>query len=65
MRTGGRDILAESKTLEMLTEEINQGMASGADQINTAGQRVHDLSGKNKRHMDVPVDEISKFKVED
>ncbi|MDR0721398.1 MAG: methyl-accepting chemotaxis protein [Treponema sp.] len=66
MRDGGRDILEESKTLEMLTEEINQGMqgmASGADQINTAVRRVHDLSGENKRHIDVLVAEISKFKV--
>ncbi|MDR3115908.1 MAG: methyl-accepting chemotaxis protein [Treponema sp.] len=67
MRAGSREILAESKNLEILTEEINQGMqgmASGAEQINTAVQRVHDLSGENKRHIDVLVNEISKFKVE-
>ena len=67
MRAGSRDILAESKNLEGLTGEINkgmEGMASGADQINTAVQRVHDLSGENKWHIDVLVNEISKFKVE-
>jgi methyl-accepting chemotaxis protein len=68
MRTGSREILSESKNLEMITKEINQGMqgmASGAEEINTAVQRVHDLSGENKRHIDVLVDEISKFKVGD
>jgi methyl-accepting chemotaxis protein len=34
------------------------------DEIGTAVRRVHDLSGENKRHIDVLVDEISKFKVE-
>jgi methyl-accepting chemotaxis protein len=67
MSTGSREILAESKNLEGFTGEINQGtegMASRADQISAAVQRVHDLSGKNKRHIDVMVNEISKFKVE-
>jgi methyl-accepting chemotaxis protein len=68
MRAGSREILAESKNLEVLTEEITQGMqgmASGAEEINIAVQRVHDLSGENKRHIDILVDEISKFKVAD
>ena len=67
MRTGSREILAESKNLEGLTGDIDQGMegmARGADQINTAVQQVHDLSGENKRHIDVLVNEISKFKIE-
>jgi methyl-accepting chemotaxis protein len=67
MRAGTREILGESKNLEQITQEINhgmQGMASGAEEINAAVQRVHDLSGENKRHIDVLVGEISKFKVE-
>jgi methyl-accepting chemotaxis protein len=68
MRAGSREILIESKNLEGLTEEINQGMegmATGAEQINTAVQRIHELSGNNKRHIDALVKEISKFKVEE
>ncbi|MDR2397735.1 MAG: methyl-accepting chemotaxis protein [Spirochaetaceae bacterium] len=67
MRIQSRDILTESKNLENITTEIDQGMqgmASGAEEINFAVQRVNDLSGENKRHIDVLVNEISKFKVE-
>jgi hypothetical protein len=38
------------------------GMSGKADQISAAVQRVNDLSGENKRHIDVLAREIDKFK---
>jgi methyl-accepting chemotaxis protein len=39
-------------------------MASGADQINVAVNRVNTISGENKGSIDILVKEIAKFKVE-
>jgi methyl-accepting chemotaxis protein len=39
-------------------------MASGADEINVAINRVNTISGENKNNIDVLVREVSKFKVE-
>jgi methyl-accepting chemotaxis protein len=51
----------------MVTQEITNGMnemASGADQINVAVDRVNTISGQNKENIDILVREVSKFKVE-
>jgi methyl-accepting chemotaxis protein len=39
-------------------------MATGADQINVAVNRVNDISGQNKARIDTLVKEVSRFKVE-
>ncbi|GHV86584.1 hypothetical protein AGMMS50230_21920 [Spirochaetia bacterium] len=39
-------------------------MASGAEQINVAVNRVNEISGKNKDNIDILVREVSRFKVE-
>ncbi|MDR0663518.1 MAG: methyl-accepting chemotaxis protein, partial [Spirochaetaceae bacterium] len=60
-------VIEESKTLEAVTAEINNGineMATGADQINVAVTRVNTISGENKESIDMLVKEVSKFKVE-
>jgi methyl-accepting chemotaxis protein len=62
-----RQVIAESKNLELMTQEISHGMnemATGAEQINVAVNRVHTISGENKKSIDVLVQEVSKFKVE-
>jgi methyl-accepting chemotaxis protein len=68
MLEGSRQVIAESKNLEMVTEEISNGMnemASGADEINVAINQVNTISGENKGNIDVLVQEVSKFKIED
>jgi methyl-accepting chemotaxis protein len=68
MLEGSRQIIEESKNLEAVTQEINNGMnemAIGADEINVAVNRVNNISGENKKSIDVLVEEVSKFKVED
>jgi methyl-accepting chemotaxis protein len=67
MLEGSKEIITEGKNLEMATQEITNGMnemATGADQINVAVNRVNDISGQNKENIDVLVQEVSKFKVE-
>jgi methyl-accepting chemotaxis protein len=38
-------------------------MAVGAEQINTAVNRVNEISGKNKENIDILAREVSRFKV--
>jgi methyl-accepting chemotaxis protein len=67
MLEGSRQVIRESKNLETATREITSGMnemASGAEQINVAVTRVNDISGHNKKNIDVLVQEVGKFKVE-
>jgi methyl-accepting chemotaxis protein len=67
MQEGSKQVIQESRNLETVTQEITNGMnemASGADQINTAVNRVNEISGQNKENIDVLVQEVSKFKVE-
>jgi methyl-accepting chemotaxis protein len=59
------EVIEASKSLENLTHEIMRGMndtAAGAGEINTAVGRVSEISGENKRHIDILTSEISKFK---
>ncbi len=67
MLEGSTEVIRESKNLEKVTQEIAGGMnemASGADQINTAVNRVNELSGKNRENIDMLLKEVAKFKVE-
>lgn len=64
---GSHKVINDSKTLEQITEEINQGMqemATGAEQINVAVHKVNDISTENKRQIKVLMDEVSHFKIE-
>jgi methyl-accepting chemotaxis protein len=64
---GRRQLIEESKNQESMTQEISNGMnemATGADEINVAVNRVHTISGQNKESIDILVREVSKFKVE-
>jgi methyl-accepting chemotaxis protein len=67
MLESSEEVIGEGKNLEMATTEITNGMnemATGADQINVAVNRVSEISGQNKDNIDVLVREVSKFKVE-
>jgi methyl-accepting chemotaxis protein len=67
MFEGSKEVITEGKNLEMSTQEITNGMnemATGADQINVAVNRVNEISGQNKNNIDVLVEEVSRFKVE-
>ena len=59
--------LRESKALDQLTAEIGDGMldmASGAEQIDIAVNRVNDISVKNKKQLELLMSEVSRFKVD-
>jgi methyl-accepting chemotaxis protein len=67
MLEGSNEVIQESKNLESVTQEITNGMnemATGADQINTAVNRVNEISGVNRENINVLVKEVSRFKVE-
>jgi methyl-accepting chemotaxis protein len=66
MLEGSKEVIQESKNLEHVTQEISGGMnemATGADQINIAVTRVNEISGDNKKNIDILVNEVAKFKV--
>jgi methyl-accepting chemotaxis protein len=65
MRARSGNVIEESRSLEQLTREISlnmNGMSDRADSISAAVQRVDNLSGENKRHIDVLAGEIDHFK---
>jgi methyl-accepting chemotaxis protein len=67
MLEGSNEVIKESKHLEAVTQEITNGMnemAAGTDQINTAVNRVNDISGENRENINVLVKEVSRFKIE-
>jgi methyl-accepting chemotaxis protein len=67
MLDGSREVIQESKHLEMMTQEITGGMnemASGAEQINVAVNRVKDICAQNRENIELLVREVSRFKVE-
>ncbi|MDR2588229.1 MAG: methyl-accepting chemotaxis protein [Spirochaetales bacterium] len=66
MLQGSKEIIQESKNLELVSQEITGGMnemATGAELINTAVNRVNELSSQNRNNIDVLVQEVSRFKV--
>ena len=67
MLEGAKEVILESKNLEKMTQEISGGMnemAAGAEEINAAVSKVNELSGKNRKNIDLLVKEVSRFKVE-
>ncbi|MDR2304017.1 MAG: methyl-accepting chemotaxis protein [Treponema sp.] len=67
MLVGSQEVIQESKNLERLSKEITGGMNEiivGMDQINTAINRVNELSADNRNHIDNLAGEVSRFKVE-
>jgi methyl-accepting chemotaxis protein len=65
MLAESREVIEESKNLERLTQEITRAMndtSSEADEINAAVDRVSVIGGENKRHIEILISEISKFK---
>jgi methyl-accepting chemotaxis protein len=63
----GRQVIEESKNLDLVTQEISNGMnemATGADQISVAVTRVNSISGTNKENIGILVQEVSRFKIE-
>ena len=67
MLEGSTEVIRESTELEKATQEIALGineMAAGAEQINSAVNRVNELSGKNQEGIEILMKEVSRFKVE-
>ncbi|MDR1617689.1 MAG: methyl-accepting chemotaxis protein [Treponema sp.] len=67
MLEGSAQVIHESRNLESVTQEITNGMnemATGADQINVAVERVNTISSGNKESIDILVKEVAKFKVQ-
>jgi len=66
MFNGSREVIQESRNLDQVTHEITGGineMASGAQQINTAVNRINEISVKNRENIAQLVREVSLFKV--
>jgi methyl-accepting chemotaxis protein len=67
MREGGRQVITEGNNLEAATQEIANGLpeiVAGAEQINTAVNRINSISVDNKENITILVNEVSRFKVE-
>ena len=67
MLLGSREVIGEGKKLGSVTGEITagiNGIASGADYINTAVERVHDISRHNREHITALSAEVEQFKVD-
>ena len=67
MLSGSKEVIQETKNLEHVTQEITGGineMASGADQINTAVAHINEISSQNKESINILVQEVSRFKVD-
>jgi methyl-accepting chemotaxis protein len=65
MNAGSKEVIATSRTLESITQEITGGMnemAAGADQINDAVNRVNEISRRNKNDIDDLIREVDNFK---
>jgi methyl-accepting chemotaxis protein len=67
MLEGSQAVIQESKVLERITEEIGNGMrelTSGAHQIDSAVNRVNDISVENKKQIEQLMIEVSRFTVD-
>jgi methyl-accepting chemotaxis protein len=63
-----REVSQKSENMELITLEITNGMnemATGAQQINIAVNRVNELSGQNRNNIDILVQEVALFKTGD
>jgi methyl-accepting chemotaxis protein len=67
MHEGAKEVIRESESLDKATAEISLGMkemAAGADHINSAVNHVNEISGRNRKAIDIVIREVSRFKVE-
>jgi len=67
MLDGSREVIKESRNLDHVTQEISGGineMATGAEQVNLAVNKVNEISAKNRENIEHLVREVSMFKVE-
>jgi methyl-accepting chemotaxis protein len=67
MLDSSRNVIAESRNLQIVTEEITNGMnemAAGAEQVNKTVVTVNNMSGDNKNRIAILQTEVSKFIVE-
>ncbi|MDR2477959.1 MAG: methyl-accepting chemotaxis protein, partial [Treponema sp.] len=67
MLADSKAVITESRNLETATLEISgsvKEMAGGAEQINTAINRVTEISDANKEHINTLFAEVSKFRIE-
>jgi methyl-accepting chemotaxis protein len=61
-----REVMKENRILEQIAGEISGGMqemASGAEQISSAVNRVMEISEENKQQIEQLITEVSRFKV--
>ena len=66
MLEGSKEIIHEGKNLERATQEITVSMnemAAGAEHINSAVNRINELTRNNRQNIDMLVKEVSLFKV--
>jgi len=66
MIMNSHEVINESKNLDQVTHEITGGvneMATGAQQVNTAVNRINEISAKNRENIGQLVREVSMFKV--
>jgi methyl-accepting chemotaxis protein len=67
MAAESREVISQSTSLRRISDEVSGGMdemALGADQINTAVNRVNEISVENKNNIGALSGAISRFKVE-
>jgi methyl-accepting chemotaxis protein len=67
MHAGSREVIATSRTLESITQEITNGMGEmvvGAEQITVTVNEVNEISGRNKSDISGLIREVDKFKIE-
>ena len=67
MLIGSKEVIQESKNLEMITQEVTGSMteiAAGVQEISVAVSTVNDLSQDNRASIDALELEVRKFKVD-
>ena len=67
MFTGSQQVVKETSILNKITQEITNGMnemATGAEQVTVAVNKVNELSEENRISIDELVNEVGKFKVD-
>jgi methyl-accepting chemotaxis protein len=67
MMKGGEQVIKESRSLELVTQEISgkvNDMAAEAEQIDATVVRVNQISSQNKEYINTLAFEVSRFRVE-
>jgi len=66
MIMNSREVISESRNLDNVTHEIKGGvseMAAGAEQVNTAVNKINEISARNRENIGILAKEVSMFKV--